>query len=63
MPLGHTLTRPFVIYSLFGLRREWRGVEHCFQNLTGRRGRTVKTGNRDENRFLKLKEPDFLLIP
>ena len=23
----------------------------------------MKTGNRDENRFFKLKEPDFLLIP
>ena len=23
----------------------------------------MKTGNRDENRFFKPKEPDFLLIP
>ena len=30
---------------------------------TGPGGRTVKTGNRDENRFVKPKEPDFLLIP
>ena len=37
--------------------------EHCFQNRTGPGGRTVKTGNRDENRFFKPKEPDFLLIP
>ena len=36
---------------------------HCFQNRTGPGGRTVKTGNRDENRFFKPKEPDFLLIP
>ena len=38
-------------------------LEHCFQNRTGPGGRTVKTGNRDENRFFKPKEPDFLLIP
>ena len=37
--------------------------DHCFQNRTGPGGRTVKTGNRDENRFFKPKEPDFLLIP
>ena len=36
---------------------------HCFQNRTGPGGWTVKTGNRDENRFFKPKEPDFLLIP
>ena len=36
---------------------------HCFQNQPGPGGRTVKTGNRDENRFFKPKEPDFLLIP
>ena len=36
---------------------------HCFQNRTGLGGRTVKTGNRDENRFFKPKEPVFLLIP
>ena len=36
---------------------------HGFQNRTGLGGRTVKTGNRDENRFFKPKEPDFLLIP
>ena len=35
---------------------------HCFQNRTGPGGRTVKTENRDENRFFKPKEPDFLLI-
>ena len=38
-------------------------VTHCFQNRTGPEGRTVKTGNRDENRFFKPKESDFLLIP
>ena len=38
-------------------------LEHCFQNRTGPGGRTVKTGNRDKNRFFKPKEPDFLLIP
>ena len=37
--------------------------EHCFQNQTGPGGRTVKTENRDKNRFFKPKEPDFLLIP
>ena len=37
--------------------------KHCFQNRTEPGGRTVKTGNRDENRFFKPKEPDFLLIP
>ena len=36
---------------------------HGFLNRTGPEGRTVKTGNRDENRFFKPKEPDFLLIP
>ena len=38
-------------------------LAHCLQNRTGPGGRTVKTGNRDENRFFKPKEPDFLLIP
>ena len=38
-------------------------LTHGFQNRTGLGGRTVKTGNRDENRFFKFKEPDFLLIP
>ena len=37
--------------------------EHSSQNRTGPGGRTVKTGNRDENRFFKHKEPNFLLIP
>ena len=37
--------------------------KHGFQNRTGPGGRTVKTENRDENRFFKPKEPDFLLIP
>ena len=36
---------------------------HSFQNRTGSGGRTVKTENRDENRFFKHKESDFLLIP
>ena len=36
---------------------------HSFQNRTGPGGRIVKTENRDENRFFKPKEPDFLLIP
>ena len=33
-----------------------------FQNRTEPGGRTVKIGNRDENRFFKPKESDFLLI-
>ena len=36
--------------------------KHGFQNRTELEGRTVKTGNWDENRFFKPKEPDFLLI-
>ena len=36
---------------------------HSFQNQTGLWGRTMKTRNRDENRFFKPKEPYFLLIP
>ena len=36
---------------------------HGFQNRTRPGGRIVKTENRDENRFFKPKEPDFLLIP
>jgi len=36
---------------------------HSFQNRTGPGGRTMKTVNRDENRFFKHKKPDFLLIP
>ena len=39
------------------------GIKHSSQNRTGPGGRTVKTENRDENRFFKNKEPDFLLIP
>ena len=38
------------------------GSKHGFQNVTGPGGRTVKTGNRDENRFFKPREPDFLFI-
>ena len=45
------------------LQSSWAYFAHCFQNRTGPGGRTVKTGNRDENRFFKSKEPDFLLIP
>ena len=41
----------------------WTYKIHGFQNRTGSGGWTVKTGNRDENRFFKHKEPDFLLIP
>ena len=37
--------------------------KHGFHNRTGPGGRTVKTGNWDENWFFKPKEPDFLLIP
>ena len=33
-----------------------------FQNRTEPRGRTMKTGNWDENQFFKHKKPDFLLI-
>ena len=36
---------------------------HGFQNRTELGGWTVKTKNRDENRFFKPKEPNFLLIP
>ena len=34
-----------------------------FHNRTELGGRTVKTGNQDENRFFKPKESVFLLIP
>ena len=37
-------------------------VYHGFQNWTGSGGWTVKTENRDKNRFFKPKELDFLLI-
>ena len=37
-------------------------IDHGFQNRTGPGGRTVKIGNRDENRFFKPKKLDFLLI-
>ena len=37
-------------------------LDHGFQNWTRPGGQTVKIGNRDENRFFKPKEPDFLLI-
>ena len=40
-----------------------RDVTQGFQTRTGPRRRTVKTGNRNENRFFKNKESDFLLIP
>ena len=36
---------------------------HGFQNRARPGGQTVKTENRDENRFFKPKEPNFLLIP
>ena len=43
---------------------KWLTTEKlCFQNRTGPGGRTVKTGNWDENWFFKPKESDFLLIP
>ena len=35
---------------------------HGFENWIGPGGQTMKTGNRDENRFFKSKELDFLLI-
>ena len=35
---------------------------HGFQNWIGPGDQTMKTGNRDENRFFKSKELDFLLI-
>ena len=34
---------------------DYRCENHGFQNRTEPGGRTVKTGNRDENRFLSLK--------
>ena len=37
-------------------------VHQGFHNRTGPGGQIVKIGNRDENRFFKHKEPDFLLI-
>ena len=46
-------------YNLWSV---WFTRTHCFQNRTGPGGRTVKIGNRDGNRFFKLKELDFLLI-
>ena len=39
-----------------------RKTNKYWQNRTEPGGRTVKTGNRDENRFFKHKELDFLLI-
>ena len=42
---------------------EWHLDIHGFQNRTRPGGQTVKTGNRNENRFFNPKEPDFLLIP
>ena len=44
-------------------RQKKRRFIQGFQNRTGPRGQTVKTENRDENRFFKPEEPDFLLIP
>ena len=38
-----------------------RHIKQGFQNRTGLGGQTVKTENRDENRFFKPKEPDFLV--
>ena len=59
--LPNTITCQWIPTGLFGA--SFYTFAHCFQNRTGPGGRTVKTGNRDENRFFKLKEPDFLLIP
>ena len=39
-----------------------KSLAQGFQNRIGSGGRTVKTKNRDENRFFKFKESDFLLI-
>ena len=52
-----------ISYLQLQFRFELLTVYHCFKNRTGSGGRTVKTGNRDKNRFFKPKEPDFLLIP
>ena len=54
-----TLMRSKLFFFFFGEATH----NHGFQNRTGPGGWTVKTGNRDENRFFKPKEPDFLLIP
>jgi len=47
--------------------QNWPNVIVCscqgFQNWIGLGGWTMKTENRDENRFFKPKEMDFLLIP
>ena len=53
----------FLRFHIFKQKDTKRTKQHGFQNRTRPEGRTVKTGNRDENRFFKLKEPDFLLIP
>ena len=46
-------------YHLEGLPRTNASFKHGFQNWTGPGGRTVKTKNRDENRFLSLKNQIF----
>ena len=46
------------------LQKLWkRDVTQGFQTRTGPGRRTMKIENRDENRFFKHKESDFLLIP
>ena len=50
--------------NAFFYQKFWHIVgNHGFQNRTELGGWTVKTKNRDENRFFKPKEPNFLLIP
>ena len=53
----------FVAFAVFNFFLLLSSLNHGFQNRTGPGGRTVKIGKRDENRFFKPKEPDFLLIP
>ena len=61
---GAYMEDDFIVFeSLPSLIVSFLYSDHCFQNRTGPGGRTVKTGNRDENQFFKPKEPDFLLIP
>ena len=53
-----------VIIFKFKISKNQCGTQHhSFQNRIGPGGRIVKTGNRDEYRVFKPKEPDFLLIP
>ena len=59
---GHVILTVFELVIEYNHKWYGQWYGHGFQNRTGPGGRTVKTGNRDENRVFKPKEPDFLLI-